>query len=77
VSVTVTGLQPTTAYTATCNANDSPGFYSYSLTTDGTGSSRTSSCFYGFPGHSVWVVVGGVESNHLMWSSAPPEAGSG
>lgn len=40
------------------------GYYTYSR----SGSSNTSAyCYYGFPGHTVWVTVDGVKSNKIVW----------
>ena len=68
MSATVTGLKASTTYAATCNADDAKEFYKYDVTTDASGGLTTTTCFYGFPGHTVWLVVGGIESNHLLWS---------
>lgn len=40
------------------------GYYTYTR----SGKSNTSSyCYYGFPGHTVWVTVDGVKSNKVVW----------
>jgi len=40
------------------------GYYTYTR----SGSSNTSAyCYYGFPGHTVWVTVDGVKSNKVVW----------
>lgn len=40
------------------------GYYTYTR----SGTSNTSSyCYYGFPGHTVWVTVDGVKSNKVVW----------
>lgn len=66
VYVQVRNFAPNTAFTVSCR--DSGGqFYSYTTTTDGAGNKDSSVCVYGYPGKQVWVVVGGVESNHYTW----------
>lgn len=68
MAATASGLKPSTRYEATCNSDMGKEFYRYSVTTDASGGLTTSTCFYGYAGHRVWIVIGGIESNHLLWS---------
>jgi hypothetical protein len=37
-------------------------FYTYT-----SGNGTASNCYFGYPGRSVWVTVGGVKSNAIAW----------
>ena len=75
-AVTLSGFAANSAISITCYDSVSPGgFYTFSLTTDGSGNASTASYCYSGDGPEHWVVAGGVESNHVSWgggSSAPP-----
>lgn len=68
MSDTNTGLKASTTYAATCNSDNAKEFYTYSVTTDASVGLTTNTCFCGVPGHRVWLVVAGIESNHPLWS---------
>ncbi|MFT3852341.1 MAG: Ig-like domain-containing protein [Ilumatobacteraceae bacterium] len=70
IDISASGFSPNTSYTYTCNASNIGVFSTGTMTTNGSGNgSRTSpiSCYYGFPGQQVWVVLGGVRSNTINW----------
>jgi hypothetical protein len=53
-------------HSITCRASNGSegGFFTYTR----SGSSGSSAvCYYGFPGHKVWVTVDGVSSNKITW----------
>ena len=54
------------AHTITCRASHGAegGFYTY--TRSGSADSYAT-CYYGYPGRTVWVTVDGVSSNQLAW----------
>jgi hypothetical protein len=71
VTVTLNNFAAGTRYTVTCVTSGPSGgsgdYYTYSVTTNGAGASTSSTCFYGYPGQSVWARVNGTESNHFVW----------
>lgn len=46
----------------TCNASNTGEFYVYV-----TSANPTVSCYYGYPGQTVWATVDGVRSNDVRW----------
>jgi hypothetical protein len=67
-AVALSGFAPGTTVTVTCHDSVSPGgFYSFTLTVDGTGAASTArQCYSGdHPDH--WVQANGIESNHVTW----------
>jgi hypothetical protein len=77
-AVTLAGYPPESSVSITCYDSASPaGFYSFALATDSSGAASTASYCYSGAGPDHWVVAGGVESNHVEWTSggttpAPP-----
>ena len=71
-AITVRNFAPASGVSISCRDSVDPGgFYTFTLTTDGSGSGFTQSYCYSADGPDHWVVAGGVESNHLSWGSAP------
>jgi hypothetical protein len=67
IQVNVSNAPPNAALTVECW--DSSGkWFTYAMTSDGSGSGSSQGCYYGWVGQPVWVVVSGTESNHLIWS---------
>lgn len=59
---------------------DSGGFRAFTIHTDGSGHSSSQSGCYSNDGPDHWVLVNGIESNHVSWSAAatpPPNPGGG
>jgi uncharacterized membrane protein YgcG len=75
-AVTLNGFAANSTVSITCyDSVSTGGFYTFSLSTDGSGNASTASYCYSGDGPEHWVVAGGVESNHVSWgggSSAPP-----
>lgn len=72
-AITLSGFAPGVGVSITCYDSVSPGgFYSFTLTTDGSGGASTASYCYSGDGPDHWVIAGGVESNHVSWGAAPP-----
>ncbi|UWZ36359.1 hypothetical protein Drose_35890 [Dactylosporangium roseum] len=72
-AITLTGFTPNTAVSVRCYDSVSPGgFYTFTLTTNTTGSAATQSYCYSGDGPDHWVVADGrVTSNHVTWTAAP------
>ena len=72
-AITLSHFLPSSSVSITCYDTVSPGgFYTFSLGTDGTGNAFTQSYCYSADGPDHWVRAGGVESNHVPWTVAPP-----
>ncbi len=75
-AITLRGFVGGSRVTISCRDSVDPGgFFTFSLTTDGSGSASTSSQCYSGDGPDHWVIAnGGLESNHVRWGggSAPP-----
>lgn len=72
-AINLTGLAAGSTVPITCYDTVSPaGFYTFSLTTDSAGAASTTSYCYSGDGPDHWVRAGGIESNHVTWTSAPP-----
>ncbi len=50
------------AHTVVCRASNDPAWYTYT-----TSATTTASCYYGYPGQTVWATVDGVLSNKIRW----------
>jgi hypothetical protein len=75
-AVTLDGFGAGQAVSVSCYDSVSPsGFYTFTLTADGSGHASTASYCYSGDGPDHWVVAGGIESNHVTWggSSPPPQ----
>jgi hypothetical protein len=75
-AISLSGFSPGSAISITCYDSVSPGgFYSFTLTTDGSGSASTASYCYSGDGPDHWVVANGIGSNDVTWGgSSPPPA---
>ena len=74
-AIGLSGFPAGTGVSVTCYDSVSPGgFYTFTLTTDGSGSASTASYCYSGDGPDHWLHAGGIESNHVTWggSSPPP-----
>lgn len=74
-AITVTGFAANTSVSVTCYDSVSPGgFYTFGLSTDGSGKAYTASYCYSGDGPDHWVKAGGLQSNHVSWGGAgsPP-----
>jgi len=71
VKVDLSNFPANTRVSITCvhsGPNGGSGdFWTYSVTTNGSGASSSQICFYGYRGQSVWVRANGIESNHFVW----------
>jgi hypothetical protein len=74
ISVTLQNFAPNTPHTIQCYDDVGGSFAAVRMTTDGNGYAHTdgqspsSTCFFGYPGQHIWVVVDGQhESNHVQW----------
>jgi len=73
--VSLSGFPPLAGISVTCYDSVSPtGFSTFTLTTDGSGSASSASYCYSGDGPDHWVIAGGIESNHVTWTSesSPP-----
>ena len=67
-AISLAGFAANTSVGIECYDSVSPnGFYSFSLTTNSSGSASTASYCYSGDGPDHWVVAGGVQSNHVTW----------
>jgi hypothetical protein len=72
-AVSLTGFRPNDPVTVTCyDSVSTSGFYTFTLTTDGSGAASTASYCYSGDGPDHWVVADGVTSNHVSWGGPPP-----
>lgn len=74
-AISLIGFPPSAGVSVTCYDSVSPqGFFTFALNTNSSGAASTASYCYSGDGPEHWVVAGGVESNHVTWStaSAPP-----
>ncbi len=63
VNVSLSNFAPGT-YSGDCYSSLAAGsFFTFSIAAGQT----KSPCMYGYPGRDVWVIVNGVESNHVRW----------
>lgn len=67
IEVTASGFSPNRNVNVVCSSSRETAFWTYTLTTDGSGNASGSGCYYGYPGDSVWVDVDGVRSNVITW----------
>ncbi|WP_433046474.1 fibronectin type III domain-containing protein [Dactylosporangium sp. CS-033363] len=72
LTVTLANFAANTKYSVICTSGGPAGgsgdYYQYDVTTNGSGASTSSTCFYGYPGQQVWAhVVSGPTSNTLTW----------
>jgi hypothetical protein len=69
-AITLSGFQANSDVTVSCRDSADPGgFISFALHTDAAGSGSTQTGCYSGDGPDHWVVAGGVESNHVAWST--------
>lgn len=70
VHVSATGMAPNTRYQVDCFSSNGGQFdtgNSY-LTSNGNGRiDQDASCYFGFPGETVWVTLNGIRSNNTTW----------
>ena len=67
-AITLSGFAASTSVSITCyDSVSTNGFYTFSLTTDGSGNAFTDSYCYSGDGPEHWVIAGGVESNQVAW----------
>jgi len=74
-AITISGFPANTSVSISCRDSVDPnGFYTFGLTTNGSGSASTASYCYSGDGPDHWVIAGGTESNHVTWggSVSPP-----
>lgn len=78
-AITLANFAANSAISVTCYDSVSPsGFYSFTLSTDGSGSASTAAYCYSGDGPDHWVIANGVASNHVTWGgsiAAPPPPG--
>jgi hypothetical protein len=76
--VSLQGFPANSSVSISCRDSADPaGFFTFSMTTDGSGSASTQNQCYSGDGPDHWVVANGsVESNHVQWGGvpAPPPA---
>jgi hypothetical protein len=71
-SIALQGFPPATPVSVTCYDSVSPaGFYTFSLTTDGSGAATTAAQCYSGDGPEHWAQAGGVQSNRVSWGGSP------
>jgi hypothetical protein len=76
-AITLSGFSANAGVSVTCYDSVSPaGFYTFNLTTDGSGTAFTQSYCYSGDGPDHWVVAGGVQSNQVSWGG-PSNGGGG
>ncbi len=70
-AITLDHFAASSTVSITCYDSVSPGgFYTFSLSTDGSGHASTASYCYSGDGPDHWVTAGGVESNHVSWGAS-------
>ncbi len=76
-ALSLSGFAANAAVSITCYDSVSPGgFYTFSLTTNGSGAASTASYCYSGDGPDHWVVAGGVASNRVAWGGGAPGGGT-
>jgi hypothetical protein len=72
-AISLSGFPPSSAVGVSCrDSMDVGGFFSFTMTTDASGSAYTENqCFSG-DGPDHWVVASGIESNHVTWGGGTP-----
>ncbi|MEV0132583.1 hypothetical protein AB0H83_29495 [Dactylosporangium sp. NPDC050688] len=67
-AITLDHFAPNTGVTITCHDSVDPnGFYTFTLTTDGSGHAFTQAYCYSGDHPNHWFRANGVESNHVSW----------
>ena len=70
-AITLSGFPSNASVSITCyDSVSTSGFYTFSLTTDGSGNAFTQSYCYSGDGPEHWVTADGVESNQVAWGGA-------
>lgn len=76
-AISLANFAPSTSVSISCRDSVDPGgFYSFSLTTDASGSASTHSYCYSADGPDHWVVAAGVTSNRVTWQGGGGSGGS-
>lgn len=79
-AIALSGFAANAGISVACYDSVSPaGFYTFTLTTDGSGAAFTQDYCYSGDGPDHWVVANGVQSNHVTWGgggSTPPPVAS-
>jgi hypothetical protein len=66
-AISLSGFAANTPVTVVCYDSRTPAFYTFTLSTNGSGTASTQSQCYSADGPDHWVLAGGVESNHVAW----------
>ncbi|HEY0167006.1 MAG TPA: hypothetical protein VGB75_08195 [Jatrophihabitans sp.] len=67
-AVAISGFSANSNVTVTCHDSADPqGFYTFVMTTNGSGAASTSNQCYSGDGPDHWVRAAGIESNHVTW----------
>jgi uncharacterized membrane protein YgcG len=76
-AITLSGFGANSSVSISCRDSVSPGgFYTFSLTTNGSGQAFTQGYCYSDDGPDHWVVANGIKSNYVSWGSAPSGGGN-
>jgi hypothetical protein len=76
-AITLSNFAANSAISISCRDSVSPsGFYSFKLTTNGSGQAFTQSYCYTNDGPDHWVIANGIESNHVAWGARQPSGGT-
>ena len=65
IEVAARNFQPNTNYTVVCHDAKDASYWSYGITTNGSGDSNSNTCRNGETGTDVWVTIGSVRSNTI------------
>jgi hypothetical protein len=67
LTINGSNFAPNSRVTVVCSSSLGANFFNYTVPTNGAGAFSTTSCYFGYPGRSVWVDVNGVRSNTVVW----------